>query len=95
MTGSINRQSAATKDVEKPFSLGGLKLNLLEFIWLVNCAIVTDHYSFQCSTAMPFLLVLCGRVRTAYHKTSRGKGAVMETWLSNIFNGLEIIMHPL
>ena len=40
-------------------------------------------------------LFICGRARRANHETSRGKGAVMETCLSNTFSVLEIIMHLL
>ena len=56
-------------------------------------SLITIHST--CSKAMSFLLVICGRVRTAYHKTSRGKGAVMQVRLSNTFNVLDIIVYLL
>ena len=55
MKGSINRQSAAARDVARTLWLGGdVRLNLPEFTWLVSCAIVTDLYSFQYRKPMSF-----------------------------------------
>ena len=54
VTGSINRQSTATRDAARALWLGGVRLNLPELTWLVSCAIVNDHCSFQCAKAMPF-----------------------------------------
>ena len=34
--------------------VGDARLNLPEFTWLVSCAIVTDHYSFECPRGMSF-----------------------------------------
>ena len=42
-----------------------------------------------------FWLFICSRERRAYHKISRAKGAVMQTWLSNTFDVLDIIMYLL
>ena len=39
---------------ENPSLEGGGRLNLPEFTWLISCSIVTDHYLFQCLTAMFF-----------------------------------------
>ena len=39
---------------QEPFGWGAVMLNLSEFIWLVSCSIVTDHYSFQYLNAMLF-----------------------------------------
>ena len=32
------------RDVTRTFSLGGVRLNLPEFTWLVSSSIATDHY---------------------------------------------------
>ena len=34
--------------------MGGVRLNLPAFTWLISCSIVTDHYLFQCLKAMFF-----------------------------------------
>ena len=46
----------AYKDIARTLWLGGgaVGLNLPEFIWLVSCSIVMNHYSFQCLKAMFF-----------------------------------------
>ena len=62
-------------------------------MWLVSCASVSDHYSFQCLKALSFGYFVCGKIRTPYHKTSREKRALIQTWLLNAFNVLDIIMN--
>ena len=37
--------------------MGGVRLNLPEFTWLMSCSIVSDHYLFQCLTAVFFLFL--------------------------------------
>ena len=32
--------------------LGGVRLNLPEYTWLIGCSIATDHYLFQCLKGM-------------------------------------------
>ena len=44
----------ACRDVTRIIWLGVVKLNLPEFIWLVGCYIVIDHYSCQSLKAMIF-----------------------------------------
>ena len=40
--------------LQEPFGWGDAGLNLPEFAWLISCASVAGHYSFQCPKAMPF-----------------------------------------
>ena len=35
-------------------SVGGVRLNLPEFTWLISSSVVTNHYLFQCLKAMFF-----------------------------------------
>ena len=59
----------------------GAKLNLPEFTWLVNCSIVTDHYSFKCLEAVFF-----GYLQVV--------GEQEQAWLLTTFNAIDILMYP-
>ena len=42
------------RDVARTLLFGGVGLNLPEFMWLISCFIVTDHYLFQRFKALFF-----------------------------------------
>ena len=75
----------AYMDVRRTLWLGGgvVRLNLPEFIWLVSCFIVIDHYSFQClkATFLSYLFT-CGR--------GRRTTVAMETFNLQIFSNMHV-----
>ena len=95
VNGSINRQSAATRAVARTLCLRGVKLNLQDFylvskLWYSHRSLLIPMFQNNV-----FWLFICGRVRRANHEASRGKGAVMQIWLSSTVTVLDIIMHLL
>ena len=43
----MSNEHGVYRDLVKALRLGGARLNLPEFAWLMNCSVVSDHSSFK------------------------------------------------